>query len=106
MAKRGQDSVSHAQPPRVTDKLRSYSVTHRDLIAGAIHSTKQYENNGAEQSHEATRVRERGMWRFKSIRQAQGFVTAHAAVVNLFILGRYLVGAEHYRDLRPSAFNE
>ena len=106
MAKRGQDSVSHAQPPRVTDKLRSYSVTHRDLIAGAIHSTKQYENNGAEQSHEATRVRERGMRRFKSVRQAQRFVTAHAAAANLFNLGRYLVGSEHYRDLRPSAFNE
>src|SRR5210317_557597 len=57
----------------------------------------QYANNRAEQSHEATRVRERGMRRFKSIRQAKRFVTAHAAVYNLFNLGRHLVRAEYYR---------
>jgi putative transposase len=35
-------------------------------------------------SHETSRVRERGMRRFKSMTQAQRFVTAHAAVRNLF----------------------
>ncbi len=90
----------------VTDKLRSYGVAHRELIPEAIHSTEQYENNRAEQSHEATRVRERGMRRFKSASQAQRFVTAHAAVHNLFNLGRHLVRAQHYRDLRISAFGE
>ena len=52
---------SHGGEPRkiVTDKLRSYGVAHRELIPETIHSTKQYENNRAEQSHEATRVRER-----------------------------------------------
>ena len=44
--------------------------------------------------------------RFKSMRQAQRFVTTHAAVQNLFDLGRHLVRALHYRDLRVSAFNE
>jgi len=44
--------------------------------------------NRAEQSHEVTRVRERGMRKFKSVLQAQRFVTAHAAVQNLFNLGR------------------
>ena len=98
---------SHGGEPRkiVTDKLRSYGVAHRELIPEVIHSTQQYENNRAEQSHEATRVRERGMRRFKSMRQAQGFVTAHASVSNLFNLGRHLVRAQHYRDLRVSAFN-
>ena len=90
----------------VTDKLRSYGVAHRDLIAETIHSTKQYENNRAEQSHEATRVRERGMRKFKSVRQAQRFLGAHAAVSNLFNLGRHLIRAQHYRDLRISAFTE
>jgi putative transposase len=56
--------------------------------------------------HEAIRVRERGMRRFKSAGQAQRFVTAHAAVQNLFNLGRHLVRAEHYRNLRVSAFAE
>jgi putative transposase len=99
---------SHKGEPRkiVTDKLRSYGVAHRELISGTIHSTQQYENNRAEQSHEATRVRERGMRRFKSVRQAQRFVTAHAAVSNLFNLGRHLVKAQHYRNLRVAAFAE
>ena len=88
----------------VTDKLRSYGVAHRELIPDTIHSTEQYENNRAEQSHEATRVRERGMRKFKSVGQAQRFLGAHAAVSNLFNLGRHLVRAEHYRNLRESAF--
>ena len=90
----------------VTDKLRSYPVAHRDVIPESTHCTDQYVNNRAEQSHEATRVRERGMRRFKSIGQAQAFVTAYAAVQNLFNLGRHLVRAQHYRDLRTGAFAE
>ena len=99
---------SHGSEPRkiVTDKLRSYGVAHRELIHEAIHSTQQYENNRAEQSHENTRVRERGMRRFKSVRQAQRFLGAHATVSNLFNLGRHKVRAQHYRDLRISAFTE
>jgi putative transposase len=88
----------------VTDKLRSYGVAHRELIPEAIHSTKQYENNRAEQSHEATSVRERGMRKFKSMNQAQRFLGAHAAAQNLFNLARHLVRAEHYRKLRVTAF--
>jgi putative transposase len=90
----------------VTDKLRSYGVAQRELIPETIHSTQQYENNRAEQSHEATRVRERGMRKFKSVRQAQRFLSVHAAVQNLFNLSRHLVSAQHYRDLRISAFGE
>jgi putative transposase len=90
----------------VTDKLRSYPVAHREVIPEAIHVTDQYANNRAEQSHESTRVRERGMRKFKSVGQAQKFLTVHAAVYNLFNLGRHLVRAQHYRDLRVSAFNE
>jgi putative transposase len=99
---------SHGSEPRkiVTDRLRSYGVSHRELIPEPIHSTEQYENNRAEQSHEATRERERGMRKFKSVRQAQRFLGAHAAVSNLFNLGRHLVGAQHYRDLRIAAFGE
>jgi putative transposase len=99
---------NHGCEPRkiVTDKLRSYGAAHRELIPEAIHSTKQYENNRAEQSHEVTRVRERGMRKFKSVRQAQRFLGSHAAVSNLFNLGRHKAGAQDYRDLRMSAFAE
>ena len=46
------------------------------------------------------------MRRFKPMTQAQRFVTAHAAVHNLFNLGRHLVLAKHYRTLREDAFGE
>jgi putative transposase len=99
---------SHGGEPRkiVTDKLKSYGVAHREIIPEAIHDTSHYANNRAEQSHEPTRVRERGMRRFKSVGQAQRFLGTHAAVYNLFNLGRHLIGAEHYRNLRISAFSE
>lgn len=81
---------SYGGEPRkiVTDKLRSYPVAHREVTPESIHVTDQYASNRAEPSHEATRVRERGMRRFKSVRRAQRFVTAHAAVSNLFNRGR------------------
>jgi putative transposase len=98
---------SGTQPRKiVTDKLRSHLVAQREVMPDTIHSTQQYENNRAEQSHESTRVRERGMRKFKSVRQAQRFLGTHAAVSNLFNLGRHLVDAQHYRDLRVSAFAE
>ena len=99
---------SHGGEPRqiVTDKLRSYGVAHRELMPEVIHSTTQYENNRAEQSHESTRVRERGMRRFKSVGQAQRFLGVHAAVYNLFNLGRHLTKARYYRQFREGAFSE
>ena len=99
---------SHSGQPRkiVTDKLRSYGVAHREVIPETIHVTDQYANNRVEQSHEPTRVRERGMRKFKSVRQAQRFLGAHATVHNLFNLGRHLVSANHYRIVRISAFKE
>jgi putative transposase len=71
-----------------------------------IRVTDRYSNNRAEQSHEVSRVRERGMRKFKSVGQAQRFLGAHAAVQNLFNLGRHLVRAERYRNLRVIALSE
>ena len=96
----------HGEPRKiVTDKLRSYGFVHRELIPEVLHDTAQYANNRAELSHLSTRVRERGMRRFKSMWQAQRFLSVHAAVYNLFNLGLHLVSASHYRDLRQGAFD-
>jgi putative transposase len=97
---------NHGNEPRkiVTDKLKSYGVAHRELIPESMHGTSQYENNRAEHSHQPTRVRERGMRRFKSTQQAQRFLSVHAEVYNLFNLGRHLVSAKNYRIFRDSAF--
>ena len=98
--------IKHEGEPRkiVTDKLRSYGVAHRELIPDTIHDTSQYANNRAELSHQPTRVRERGMRRFKSTHQAQRFLSTHSAVYNLFNLGRHLISAKHYRLFRQRAF--
>jgi len=97
--------TSGSEPRRiVTDKLRSYGVAHRELIPDTIHDTSQYSNNRAEFSHQSTRARERGMRRFKSTHQAQRFLSTHAAVYNLFNLGRHLISAKHYRVFRQRAF--
>lgn len=96
--------VHQAEPRRiVTDKLRSYGVAHRELMPDVVHDTSQYANNRAELSHQPTRVRERGVRRFKSSRQAQRFLRIHAAVYNLFNLGRHLISAIHYRLFRQNA---
>ena len=97
---------NHQGEPRmiVTDKLGSYRVAHRELIPQTIHDTSQYANNRAELSHQPTRVREQGMRRFKTLRQAQRFLSVHAAVYNLFNLSRHLISAVHYRQLRQCAF--
>jgi putative transposase len=97
---------THRNNPRkiVTDKLRSYGVAHRELMPDTIHDTSQYANNRAELYRQPTRVRERVMRRFKSMQQAQRFLTVHAAVYNLFNLGRHLVSAKNYRMFRSRAF--
>jgi putative transposase len=93
--------TSGSEPRRIViDKLRSYGVAHRELIPDTIHDTSQYANNRAELSHQPTRARERGMRRFKSTHQAQRFLSTHAAVYNLFNLGRHLISPKHYRVFR------
>ena len=90
----------------ITDKLKSYSAAHREVLPSVPHSTAQYENNRAEVSHEPTRQRERQMRRFNSAGQAQRFVTVYGVVGNLFRLGLHLTRAIHYREFRSRAFCE
>lgn len=90
----------------VTDKLRSYSAAQRKMGGTWEHDTSQYLNNRCEQSHRPTRSKERGMKMFRSMKQGQRFLNVHAAVHNLFNLGRHLTTAKNYRKLRQNSFNE
>ena len=96
----------HGGTPRVliTNKLRSYPSAVEDVMPDSVHVTEQYSNNRAELSHQSTRLRERRMRRFKSIAQAQRFLSIHAAVQNLFNLGRHLLAAKNYQIFRLRAF--
>ena len=88
----------------ITDKLRSYSAAHRTVMPSVVHSTRQYENNRAEVSHQPTRQRERQMRRFKSAAHAQRFLSVHGVVLNLFRIGRHALRASHHRMLRARSF--
>ena len=88
----------------ITDKLRSYSAAHRTVMPSVMHSTRQYENNRAEASHQPTRQRERQMRRFTSAAHAQWFLSVHGVVLNLFRIGRHLLRAVHHRSLRARSF--
>ena len=75
--------------PRViaTDKLKSYAAAKRDAL-----------------SHQPTRQQERQMRRFKSPRQAQRFLSAHAHINNLFRVLHQHPTALAYRAARSQAF--
>jgi len=89
-----------------TDKLRSYAAAKREVMPSVVHCQDPYANNKAEVSHQPTREQERQMRRFKSMKQAQRFLSTHGVVNNLFRLGRNLIHACHYRLFRAKAFGE
>jgi putative transposase len=89
----------------VTDKLRSYGVAKRQLLPGVEHRQSRYLNNRAENSHRPTRRRERQMQRFKSLDQAQTFLSAHAFIQGHFHPRRHLPTASAYRAIRDEAFD-
>ena len=89
----------------VTDKLRSYAAAHRVVMPSVLHSTRQYENDRAEVSHQPTRQRERQMRRFKSARHVQRFLSVHGLVQNLFRVERHLLRAVHHHVLRTRSFH-
>jgi putative transposase len=88
----------------VTDKLRSYGVAKRELLPRVEHRQSRYLNNRAENSHRPTRRRERLMQQFKSARQAQRFLSAHAFIHGHFHPRRHRTTARTYRSARSTAF--
>ena len=94
------------RPPRVmiTDKLASYAAAKRKILPGVEHRQHKGLNNRAENSHQPTRRRERQMKRFKSPRQSQCFLSAHAGINNLFHLHRDHLSADQCRAARTQAF--
>ena len=76
----------------------------RTVMPSVVHSTRQYENNRAEVSHQPTRQRERQMRRFESAAHAQRFLSVQGVVLNLFRVGRHLLRAVHHRLLRTRSF--
>jgi transposase-like protein len=89
----------------ITDDLRSYGAAARELGIESRHERGRWKNNRVENSHQPTRRRERKMQRFKSPGSAQKFLSAHAAVYNIFNVQRHLVSAQTHRTFRAAAMN-
>lgn len=81
----------------VTDKLGSYQVAHREILASVEHRRSKYLNNRAENSHQPTRQRERAMKRFTSPGHAQRFLSAFSGISPHFRSGRHRLSASEWR---------
>ena len=92
--------------PRVliTDKLKIYAAAKRKIMPGIEHRQHKGLNNRAEVSHPPTRQQERQMRRFKSPRQTQRFLAAHAPINNLFRCQRHRCSRADYYARRRQAF--
>ena len=88
----------------VTDKLASYQVAHRELMASVQHRRSKYLNNRAENSHQPTRQRERAMKRFTSMRHAQRFLSAFSRISPHLRPRRHLLSATDWRQVMADRF--
>ena len=87
-----------------TDKLKGYAAAKADETPSVKHWQDKGINNRAENSHQATRARERGMRGVKSGKQAQQFLAVFSVIGSFFRVGRHLLGAKNYRELMQRCF--
>lgn len=90
----------------VTDKLGSYRAALRALNMPHLHSTRQCENNQAENSHLHFRRREKMMNKFRSMRSLQKFTSFHAAFFNHFNHPRHLETRQTFKKLRNASLDQ
>ena len=92
--------------PRViiTDKLKSYGAAIREILPGVEHRQHKGLNNRAENSHQPTRLREKKMRRFKSVKQAQRFLSAFGPISGHFQPRRHRLSAGEYRAILQTRF--
>jgi putative transposase len=88
----------------VTDKLRSYSAAHCQVLPLVEHRSSKYLNNRAENSHQPTRQREKAMKNFRSTGAAQRFLAACSRISTLFRPRRHLLTASDYRTEMTERF--
>jgi putative transposase len=89
--------------PRViiTDKLKRYGTTKREILPRVEYRQHRYLNNGVENSHQPIRQRERRMQRFKSPGHAQRFLSAYGPISQHFRPRRHRLSASaYYQELR------
>jgi putative transposase len=88
----------------ITDKLKSYGATTRDILPGVEHRQHRYLNNRAENSHQPTRQRERRMQGVTSPGHAQRFLSAYGLIAHHFRPRRHRLPAPEYRQEMAQRF--
>jgi putative transposase len=88
----------------VTDKLRSYSAAHREVIPSVEHRQSKYLNNRAENSHQPTRQRGRAMKGFRGTGAAQRFLSAFSGISPHFRPHHHGLSAHDYRAEMTARF--
>ena len=86
--------------PRViiTDKLKSYGATKKEILKGVEHRQHKDLNNRAENSHRPTQIRERRMGRIKSVSQTRRFLSAFEPIRSHFHPHQHKQTASEYRE--------
>jgi putative transposase len=90
----------------VTDRLRACSAVMKEIGARDRHEVGARLNNGAENSRQPFRRRERAMQRFRSMKTLQKFSSVHAQVHNHFNQERHLIIRQVYKQRRLAALAE
>ena len=90
----------------VTDGLRSYPATMRQLGNFDRREMGGWLNNRAENSHLAFRRREQAMLRFRQVKALQKFASVHASLHNHFGSERHLLDRQTHKQRRSAALAE
>ena len=90
----------------VTDELRSYSATAKELGCSNKQVTMRWANNRVENSYLQYRRRERALLRLRRINSLQKFASIHASFHNLFNSQRSLSKRSTFKLNRDAAFTE
>jgi putative transposase len=88
----------------ITDKLKSYGAAKQEILPGVEHRQHRYLNNRAENSHQATRQREKRMQGFTSAGHAQRFLAAYGRIAPDFRPRRHRFSAPASRQEMQQRF--
>jgi putative transposase len=90
----------------VTDGLKSYQATLRDLGAANKQQIGRHANNVVENGYLPLRRREQAMFRFRRMKSLQKFASVHANAHNHFSSERHIVDRQTYKVRRSAALAE
>jgi len=82
----------------ITDKLKSYGATKREILPGVEYRQSRYLNNRCKNSYLPTRQGERRIQHFKSPGHAQRFLSPYCPITLHFRPRRHLLRAGEYRQ--------